>query len=241
MPRRSLRQSAGSAHPAASKRPSSPQSTPTRQSKRPRVSARSKATPTKSQYFEQELDEDPGRDQSEPDHTPAKDESGYEDEDATGIGSSTGSDDAEDDAYSSDERPASKKRGRPQKPARATKAAAAGGKKGKEMWRTGVDTGLEPGTKLIIKKPKPRDAVHDPDYRTSLKDFNSFVERLTEKVIEADDTIPELPTKDIVFRIYRDIRFSSDPTPYKVGNSHRKLARYTLTDSRRTLPPPGLF
>ncbi|KAL0260330.1 hypothetical protein SLS55_004016 [Diplodia seriata] len=229
MPRRSLRQSAGSAHPAASKRPSSPQSTPTRQSKRPRVSARSKATPTKSQYFEQELDQDPGRDQSEPDHTPAKDESGYEDEDATGIGSSTGSDDAEDDAYSSDERPASKKRGRPQKPARATKAAAAGGKKGKEMWRTGVDTGLEPGTKLIIKKPKPRDAgdtpytddtihpntllflkdlarnndrewlkMHDPDYRTSLKDFNSFVERLTEKVIEADDTIPELPTKDIV-------------------------------------------
>ena len=78
--------------------------------------------------------------------------------------------------------------------------------------------------------------MHDPDYRTSLKDFNSFVERLTEKVIEADETIPELPIKDVVsvqtsetirdppltcavqvFRIYRDIRFSSDPTPYKVG------------------------
>lgn len=40
--------------------------------------------------------------------------------------------------------------------------------------------------------------MHDPDYRTSLKDFNSFVEKLTEKVIEADDTIPELPIKDIV-------------------------------------------
>lgn len=35
------------------------------------------------------------------------------------------------------------------------------------------------------------------------------------KVIAADPTIPELPLKDVVFRIYRDIRFSNDPTPYK--------------------------
>lgn len=27
--------------------------------------------------------------------------------------------------------------------------------------------------------------------------------------------MPELPPKDLVFRIYRDIRFSNDPTPYK--------------------------
>jgi uncharacterized protein (DUF2461 family) len=31
-----------------------------------------------------------------------------------------------------------------------------------------------------------------------------------------DETIPELPTKDVIFRIHRDIRFSKDPTPYKV-------------------------
>lgn len=30
-----------------------------------------------------------------------------------------------------------------------------------------------------------------------------------------DETVPELPPKDLVFRIYRDIRFSPDPTPYK--------------------------
>ncbi|KIW71414.1 hypothetical protein PV04_03587 [Phialophora macrospora] len=57
--------------------------------------------------------------------------------------------------------------------------------------------------------------VHDPDYRQSWKDWESFVEALTEKITEIDDTIPELPPKDLVFRIYRDIRFSSDPTPYK--------------------------
>jgi uncharacterized protein (DUF2461 family) len=37
-----------------------------------------------------------------------------------------------------------------------------------------------------------------------------------DKIIAADPTIPELPFKDVNFRIYRDIRFSNDPTPYKV-------------------------
>ena len=40
--------------------------------------------------------------------------------------------------------------------------------------------------------------VNDPDYRASLKDFDSFIEKLSEKVIEADETVPELPMKDIV-------------------------------------------
>ena len=77
--------------------------------------------------------------------------------------------------------------------------------------------------------------MHDPDYRASLKDWESFVESLTDKIIEKDETVPELPPKDLVrsfvlpkilnfrmltemqtFRIYRDVRFSSDQTPYKV-------------------------
>lgn len=38
---------------------------------------------------------------------------------------------------------------------------------------------------------------------------------MTDKIIAADETIPELPFKDVNFRIYRDVRFSHDPTPYK--------------------------
>ena len=57
--------------------------------------------------------------------------------------------------------------------------------------------------------------MHDPDYRQSWKDWESFVETLSEKISEVDETVPELPPKDLVFRIYRDVRFSSDPTPYK--------------------------
>ena len=119
-----------------------------------------------------------------------------------------------------------------------------GGDEGSELWRPGVkvagegevfialpkarsagstpyaDETLHPNTLDFLSdlaKNNDREwlKVHDADYRQSLKDWNSFVDALTSKVIEKDDTIPELPFKDLTFRIYRDIRFSPDPTPYK--------------------------
>jgi hypothetical protein len=57
-------------------------------------------------------------------------------------------------------------------------------------------------------------AVNDADFRQAEKDWYSFVEKITERLTEIDETIPELPVKDVIFRIYRDIRFSKDPTPY---------------------------
>ncbi|KAL4989474.1 hypothetical protein BDW68DRAFT_156879 [Aspergillus falconensis] len=83
-----------------------------------------------------------------------------------------------------------------------------------------TDDTLHPNTMLFLKdlaKNNERQwlKAHDADYRVSKKDWDTFVETLTEKVIEQDSTIPELPAKDLVFRIYRDIRFSKDPTPYK--------------------------
>lgn len=44
----------------------------------------------------------------------------------------------------------------------------------------------------------PKTLVYDADYRTSKRDFDTFVESLTEKIIEEDETIPELPAKDLV-------------------------------------------
>lgn len=52
-------------------------------------------------------------------------------------------------------------------------------------------------------------------YRQAEKDFYAFVGKLSPIVSEKDATIPELPIKDVIYRIYRDVRFSSDPTPYK--------------------------
>jgi hypothetical protein len=56
-----------------------------------------------------------------------------------------------------------------------------------------------------------RVAVHDPDYRVALQDFTSFLEKLSEKVAEVDETIPELPVKDLVSFLVKkypfDIRY----------------------------------
>ncbi|KAF4119444.1 Conserved hypothetical protein (DUF2461) [Geosmithia morbida] len=57
--------------------------------------------------------------------------------------------------------------------------------------------------------------AHDEEYRRALKDWESFVEVTTQTVIDVDETVPELPVKDVIFRIHRDIRFSKNPTPYK--------------------------
>ncbi|UNI18297.1 hypothetical protein JDV02_004573 [Purpureocillium takamizusanense] len=56
---------------------------------------------------------------------------------------------------------------------------------------------------------------HDDEYRRALKDWNSFVEAATATLLGIDETVPDLPVKDVVFRIHRDVRFSKDPTPYK--------------------------
>ncbi|OAP56926.1 hypothetical protein AYL99_09038 [Fonsecaea erecta] len=83
-----------------------------------------------------------------------------------------------------------------------------------------VNEKIHPNTMAFLKDLKENNdrewlKIHDVDYRASWKDWEGFVEALTEKITEIDETIPELPPKDLVFRIYRDIRFSSDPTPYK--------------------------
>ncbi|KAI5810007.1 hypothetical protein DFH27DRAFT_606430 [Peziza echinospora] len=58
---------------------------------------------------------------------------------------------------------------------------------------------------------------NDIIYRAAKADFDSFITILSEKITEhVDTTVPELPLKDLIFRIYRDIRFSNDQTPYKV-------------------------
>ena len=73
--------------------------------------------------------------------------------------------------------------------------------------------------------------MHDPDYRQSWNDWSAFVEALTEKITEVDETIPDLPPKDLVFRIYRDVRFSKDQTPYKPHYS----AAWSRTGTERSV------
>ncbi|KND88132.1 hypothetical protein TOPH_07214 [Tolypocladium ophioglossoides CBS 100239] len=82
------------------------------------------------------------------------------------------------------------------------------------------DHKLHRNTLLFLKDLKANNKrpwlkSHDDEYRRSLKDWQSFVEAATQSIISIDETVPELPAKDVIFRIHRDIRFSKDPTPYK--------------------------
>jgi len=56
-------------------------------------------------------------------------------------------------------------------------------------------------------------------YRRTEKEFKEFIEEFISMLTEVDSQIPPLPPKDVIHRIYRDIRFSNDKTPYKKGLS----------------------
>lgn len=48
---------------------------------------------------------------------------------------------------------------------------------------------------------------------------NAFVGAASEAFTKGDWTLPVFPPKDLIYRIYRDVRFSKDKTPYKTNMS----------------------
>ncbi|KAK2624157.1 hypothetical protein QTJ16_006107 [Diplocarpon rosae] len=56
---------------------------------------------------------------------------------------------------------------------------------------------------------------HDAVFRQAEKDFNSFITNLSSLLATYDPTLPDLPPRDLIHRIHRDMRFTPDPTPYK--------------------------
>ena len=223
------------------KRAASP-TTPLRQSKRVNSASGTpgtkSTTPKKSVYFEHDTEE------SEPESEIANEESGYEDEEASALSSPEASEDESEEYNSEEDTSKAKKRKSGGFRGRQSPAAVTTSGKGGELWKEGVkvngdgevfialprarspgktpyqDDTLHPNTLLFLGDLKRNNdrawlKVHDKDFRQSENDWKSFVDSLTEKLTEKDETIPELPPKDLVFRIYRDVRFSSDPTPYK--------------------------
>ncbi|KAF8345669.1 hypothetical protein F5887DRAFT_1282356 [Amanita rubescens] len=70
-----------------------------------------------------------------------------------------------------------------------------------------------------LKDPEYNDRqwfkLQEPVYRQAEKEWKDFIDEFTELLLEVDPQIPHLPAKDVVHRIYRDVRFSNDKTPYK--------------------------
>ncbi len=71
-----------------------------------------------------------------------------------------------------------------------------------------------------LKDNNDRDwfAKNDAVYRYCWKNFTAFTEAVLEDFMDkVDPTVPWLPSKDYLYRIYRDVRFSNDKTPYKIN------------------------
>jgi uncharacterized protein (TIGR02453 family) len=57
-------------------------------------------------------------------------------------------------------------------------------------------------------------------YENSVKEpFKKFVQHMIDEVAKFDPKFKDIEAKDCIFRINRDIRFSSDKTPYKLNVS----------------------
>ena len=164
MPRRSLRKStaSASASPASVKR--KPQtSTPVRQSKRSKIesSSATKTTPKKSEYFEPDEDDTESHEEEAASTTSAGDDaeaSGYEDQDESAESADPSSSELEDVESEEDIKP--KKRGRAKKGV-DTKALPSRSKT-QHLSKAGAGTGLGPGTQVVTKKPKAREAGDTP-------------------------------------------------------------------------------
>lgn len=70
-----------------------------------------------------------------------------------------------------------------------------------------------------LKKNNNRDwfTKNKLKYFDAKKDFEVFTQELIEHLAEFDKSLDGLFAKDCLFRIYRDVRFSKDKTPYKTN------------------------
>ncbi len=56
---------------------------------------------------------------------------------------------------------------------------------------------------------------HKPEYKRIQNIFNNFVEKLIEGISEFDQSVKGQSVKSCTYRIYRDVRFTIDKSPYK--------------------------
>lgn len=69
--------------------------------------------------------------------------------------------------------------------------------------------------KLKVNNNRTWFAEHKREYNKAKNDFEKIGSALILKIGEFDDDTGRANIKDCIFRIYRDIRFSPDKTPYK--------------------------
>lgn len=68
---------------------------------------------------------------------------------------------------------------------------------------------------LAVNNNKPWFDEHKKDYDAAKNDFESFISDMLKTLATVEPAFGEQKAKDCIFRIYRDVRFSKDKTPYK--------------------------
>ncbi|MCU0391215.1 MAG: DUF2461 domain-containing protein [Thermoflexibacter sp.] len=58
-------------------------------------------------------------------------------------------------------------------------------------------------------------AEHKEDYEQARNNFKDLVNRLLQQLVAFDEQFGMMKAEDTMFRIYRDVRFSKDKSPYK--------------------------
>ena len=79
---------------------------------------------------------------------------------------------------------------------------------------------LQQSTLEFLKKLKKNNNKdwfdkHKAGYEAAKKDLTAFIEKVIAAIGSFDPSVKHLEPKDCMFRIYRDVRFSKDKTPYK--------------------------
>lgn len=70
-----------------------------------------------------------------------------------------------------------------------------------------------------LKKNNDRDWFnnHKSRYEKAKQEFEQFIDELIQSIAAFDPSIAHQTVKNCVFRIYRDVRFSKDKSPYKTN------------------------
>ncbi len=74
-----------------------------------------------------------------------------------------------------------------------------------------------------------------PKYLTAKENFDAFVAVLLEKMVLVDGSLAGLNPKKLTFRIYRDVRFSKDKSPYKTNMGA------TFSGGGKLMQAPGYY
>ena len=79
---------------------------------------------------------------------------------------------------------------------------------------------LQPATLAFLRQLKKNNDkiwfdAHREEYETAKADFETFVAALQQALIPLEPALAAQKAKDCIYRIFRDVRFSKDKTPYK--------------------------